>query len=71
MTRATPVTVHQERPPKANVNEPGIYALRVEKESGKINGEGDYKFVFSAGDAASRHLPDQDLGGHSSGSEIV
>ncbi|MEE9120436.1 MAG: hypothetical protein V3U56_04015 [Syntrophobacteria bacterium] len=46
MAGAAPVTVRQQRPPKANVNEPLIYSVRLEKESGTINGEGDYKFML-------------------------
>ena len=46
MAGAAPVTVHQQRPPKANVNEPLIYAVRLKKESVTINGEGDYKFML-------------------------
>jgi hypothetical protein len=37
---ATPVTVHQQRPPKANVNEPLIYAVSLKKESVTTNSEG-------------------------------
>jgi hypothetical protein len=43
---ATPVTVRPKKPPKANVHEPLIYAVRLEKESGTINAEGDYKFML-------------------------
>jgi hypothetical protein len=37
---AIPVTVHQQKQPKANVNEPLIYAVRLKKESATTNGEG-------------------------------
>lgn len=46
MTGAALATVHQQRPPKANVNEAVIYSVFLEKESGTINGEGDYMFML-------------------------
>jgi hypothetical protein len=46
MTGAAQATVHQQRPPKANVIEPLIYSVCLEKESDTINGKGDYKFIL-------------------------
>lgn len=46
MTGAVPVTVHQQKPQKANVNEPLICTVYLEKKSGTINGEDDHNFTF-------------------------